>query len=443
MAESIRALEIALDAMPVAVSWASLRNYRVLYMNRAFRQTFGYTLADVSTVGDCIAALPEETDRILVGKRWSALLAKFDGSSEAHMQETEIAVRCKDGTVKTVLNGCVLLPGAKWALATFVDISERKRDEVRLREAEQRARGQQVLQAMLLEHSQEMIVISPKDSRRRAVSPGVFHITGYTPEEYLSLTVEALNHPDDYPRSKAAIERALNGGAPQTVEARIRRKDASWRWIECRLCPYTDPETAEVLGYVASMLDISERKAREAQLSADNERLQQLSEVDELTGLANRRGFNQAFAREASRHTRAEQDLTLLLIDIDSFKDYNDHYGHLEGDACLRELAATMRAILGRASDMIARFGGEEFIVLLPLTDRRGAEKLANSLLAAVRAMKRPHPTSPYKVVTASIGVACWPTDLAVDQQRFINEADIALYAAKHAGRNTVRFADI
>ncbi len=442
MVEQTRALEIALDAMPVAVSWASLKDQRILYMNRTFRQTFGYELEDVPTIGDWIGAYPEETDRILAGQRWRELIDRFDGT-EAGLQSMELSIRCKDGTVKTVLHGGVLLPGANWALATFVDISERKRNELRLLEAEQHARGQQVLQAMLLEHSREMIVISPKDQSRRAVSPGVLHITGYTPEEYLGLNLEEFTHPEDYPRGLAAVERAMRENRWETLETRIRRKDGVLRWIESRIRPYTDPVSGEVLGYVANMTDISERKEQQELLHADKERLEQLAGlagVDELTGLANRRAFNETLSREAARHTRAKQELALLMVDIDYFKDYNDCRGHLEGDACLREVAQAMRRTLGRATDFIARFGGEEFVVLLPMTGRRGAERLAEALLEAVRGLRRPHPTSAHGIVTASIGAACRPPDEPIDDRRLIEEADRALYAAKHGGRNTVRF---
>ena len=272
MVEQIRALELALDAMPIAVSWASLADGRVLYMNRAFRQTFGYTLEDVPTISDWMAAYPHEVDRILICRRFGEMLARFDGSSEARMEDTEIAVRCKDGTVKTVLNGCVLLPGLDWVLATLVDISERKRHEMQLLEAEQRARGQQVLQAMLLGHSQEMIVISPRDQGRRAVSPGVLHVTGYTPEEYLKLDLSKFSHPGDHAIGAVALERVLTGNQAQTLQMRIQRKDGCWRWIESRLRPYTDPVTGEVQGYVANIIDISERKQQEDQFNADKER---------------------------------------------------------------------------------------------------------------------------------------------------------------------------
>ena len=444
MVEQIRALEIALDAMPVAVSWASLEDQRILYMNRMFRQTFGYTLEDVPTIGDWIATYPEEADRVLAGRRWHEAIDSFDGT-EACVQEMEITVRCKNGTVKTMLHGGVLLPGANWALATFVDISERKRNELRLLEAEQRARGQQVLQAMLLEHSQEMIVISQKDPSRRAVSPGVLNVTGYTPEEYLKLDLLKFSHPGDHARGTATLQRVMTENLPQTLQMRVRRKDGGWRWIEARLRPYTDPMTGEVQGYIANIIDISERKEQEDRLIAEKERLQQLADlarVDELTGLANRRAFNETFAREAARHTRGQQELALLLVDIDNFKNYNDHYGHLEGDACLRDVAEAMRKTMGRASDLIARFGGEEFVVLLPLTERRGAEKLAQSLLKAVRAVKRPHPRSEHGLVTVSVGGACWPAQITVDQQRLIEEADRALYAAKHGGRNQACFTN-
>ncbi len=178
---------------------------------------------------------------------------------------------------------------------------------------------------------------------------------------------------------------------------------------------------------------------RTAELQAANTRLQSLARTDQLTGLANRRHFDEVKEDELRRALRSGQDLALLICDIDYFKDYNDHYGHAMGDHCLCAVAQTMRASLARAGDMIARIGGEEFAVLLPATNEVTARMLAQRVRQAVIDCGIAHERSKVaKVVTISVGLAVLTTGDAQDFDALFLRADQALYRAKANGRNQV-----
>jgi len=164
--------------------------------------------------------------------------------------------------------------------------------------------------------------------------------------------------------------------------------------------------------------------------------LQQLLSTDALTGIANRRRFDAALAREWERAARARLPLSLLMIDVDHFKAFNDHCGHQRGDECLRQVARVLVNAVGRPGDLVARYGGEEFICLLPAIDEAGARLVAGRLLRAVRAVAIPHPNSPAGPrLTISIGVAT-TDEFAGGPDALVALADRLLYAAKDAGRD-------
>ncbi|MGP1629111.1 MAG: GGDEF domain-containing protein [Giesbergeria sp.] len=178
---------------------------------------------------------------------------------------------------------------------------------------------------------------------------------------------------------------------------------------------------------------------RTAELQTANARLQNLARTDPLTGLPNRRHFDETKAVEMRRARRNNQSLALLICDIDCFKDYNDHYGHAMGDQCLSVVAHTLQARLARAGDVAARIGGEEFGVILPNTDTAGGHLLAQRLVEAVAECGIEHLYSPAaKVVTISIGLAVLSADANDDFDTLFQRADEALYRAKAAGRNQV-----
>jgi diguanylate cyclase (GGDEF)-like protein len=159
---------------------------------------------------------------------------------------------------------------------------------------------------------------------------------------------------------------------------------------------------------------------------------------DGLTGLANRRCFTQAIERELQRAVRNGLPLSLIMVDIDNFKTFNDQYGHPAGDTCLSTVSAAVQGVLRRPGDMAARYGGEEFAILLPETDTAGAVRIVSDMQAAVRALAIRHEAAPLGVVTLSAGVASWSSGRLIATPGWLIEAaDAALYEAKALGRNT------
>jgi diguanylate cyclase (GGDEF)-like protein len=187
--------------------------------------------------------------------------------------------------------------------------------------------------------------------------------------------------------------------------------------------------------YAALESKVAERTAA---LEEANRKLEQLSVTDALTGLPNRRQFNQALDVEWERARRAGASVGLAMIDIDQFKHYNDHYGHRGGDACLQLVARAMKSGLRAGPDLIARYGGEEFVLLLRDADLTGALACAERVRLAVAALRETHAEATHGIVTVSIGVAaCVPGDQLTAAQ-CLEQADIALYQAKRGGRNQV-----
>jgi diguanylate cyclase (GGDEF)-like protein len=177
---------------------------------------------------------------------------------------------------------------------------------------------------------------------------------------------------------------------------------------------------------------------RERELLATNDRLTVMASIDMLSGLANRRGFQSRLEYEWMKALQYGSELSLLMIDVDHFKLYNDTYGHPEGDACLTRLGETLSAIAGENLGFAGRYGGEEFCLLLPNTDAGRAREVGETVRAAVQELNLPHRTSLHQCVTVSVGVASTRPN---DTQRpgdLIEAADAALYAAKNRGRNTV-----
>jgi diguanylate cyclase (GGDEF)-like protein len=169
--------------------------------------------------------------------------------------------------------------------------------------------------------------------------------------------------------------------------------------------------------------------------------LRALTLTDGLTGVANRRAFDERLDTEWRRCSRAGEPLALILVDIDHFKLYNDHYGHQAGDACLKQAAAAMQHAAGRTQDLVARYGGEEFAILLPQVSAQGAERVACKVLAELEALAIPHQPSPDGRLTVSIGIsACVPGDQTWPAQ-LVHAADALLYDAKAGGRNQYRMA--
>ncbi len=173
-------------------------------------------------------------------------------------------------------------------------------------------------------------------------------------------------------------------------------------------------------------------------LDGANQELKRLSASDGLTGIANRRFFDEHISREWRRARRSASSVALMMCDVDHFKRFNDTYGHQAGDECLRQVAKTIAANLERASDVAARYGGEEFAAVLPETPIGGALFVAEKIRHAIHALNIPHAGSPLGRVTLSIGIACMVPDIDNPYDELLSAADKALYHAKHTGRDRV-----
>lgn len=186
-----------------------------------------------------------------------------------------------------------------------------------------------------------------------------------------------------------------------------------------------------------SFLQRSALRRKEQELLTANAALSRLAAADGLTGLANRRRFDQRLHEEWQRAQRDRYPLSVLMVDVDFFKHYNDHYGHQQGDECLRRLAGVLARQARRPADLVARYGGEEFVLLLPETAAGGALEVAEQLRQEVVALALPHAASTVAaIVTVSVGVASLVPGPELASDRLVAAADQALYAAKHAGRN-------
>ena len=202
------------------------------------------------------------------------------------------------------------------------------------------------------------------------------------------------------------------------------------------------PKHQEILELLGSQAAISLVNARlyeslERKVLMRTEELRQMSMKDGLTGIANRRSFDERLAVELRRGMRSQAPLSLLMIDIDHFKQYNDHYGHFQGDDCIKTVANALMSVVGRASDSVARYGGEEFAILLQETDAPAAVLIANACLSAIAALAIPHATSPVAGhITLSIGICTITVNSEAESATLITRADQALYQAKRGGRN-------
>jgi len=297
---------------------------------------------------------------------------------------------------------------------------------------------------LLAEASSDIIVLSDLDNRRNYASPAITEVLGWLPEEAVARSFLDATHPDDL----AAIERLFrdcrNGAPAESLEYRARRVDGSYAWLEIKPRLYCDASTGQAAGFVTVARDISRRKLEEAEEHKAFETMEHLASSDPLTGIANRRHFDKTIENEWLRAARERTSLSVLLLDVDSFKVYNDVNGHLTGDECLRQVVARILPVVSRPADLLARYGGEEFIVVLPNTDVTGARQMAEWIREAVESAKLPHAGNPpYGVLTVSIGCATVVPRPEITHLHLLEAADRALYRAKSRGRNCVQMAEV
>ncbi|MBR1128807.1 sensor domain-containing diguanylate cyclase [Bradyrhizobium iriomotense] len=307
-----------------------------------------------------------------------------------------------------------------------------------VRQLVQRQRMAQALVAkeanfrLLAEQSSDMVTRIGMDNRLLYVSPACVRITGWSADELLTTSALAGIHPDDMERVEQAITALKNGEAEEArFVYRQRHRDKGEIWAEAALHVTLASDSGEIDGVVAVVRDMTEQKDLQDKLAS-------LATTDGLTGLANRRAFDERLTDEWARARRDGTQLSLLLIDVDHFKKFNDHYGHLAGDGCLRALSRILSAHARRPGDLAARYGGEEFAVLLPNTGPDGCAEVGEAIRQALHDLAMLHAQNPpSRLVTVSVGAAAsLPSETTADSSTLVAAADRALYAAKDRGRD-------
>jgi diguanylate cyclase (GGDEF)-like protein/PAS domain S-box-containing protein len=295
----------------------------------------------------------------------------------------------------------------------------------------------------ILMASPDDITIADLSGKIIMVSEAANRIFGYDPGDGPGMSVMDFIAPEDHERARANIVKMIQENYPGPNEYRAIRKDRSLFDIEVNNALIRDRH-GNPIQMVLIVRDITNRKKAEQkiqilvrQLEIERDLAQRNSLTDSLTGLSNRRFFDTVLQTEFSRHSRSGIPLSLIMIDVDHFKNYNDHYGHLAGDDCLRQIARALKDVVGRGADIVARYGGEEFVVILPDTNRQGAAALAGRIAESVLALALPHATSDTnQYVTISLGAASTADHDLTDCSQLVAHADQAMYQAKNNGRN-------
>ncbi len=286
--------------------------------------------------------------------------------------------------------------------------------------------------------SNDAIWAIDRDFKVIRVNRRLIHLLKKPINEIIGGKCHALFEEQCRSREECPMERILNG-------ERMLQQEKTFSFGTKKQIPFLVTSTPllsldqSVIGLVETFTDITERKHAETMLQLANRELERLASEDGLTKLSNRRRFDEYLALEWRRQMRARGYISLILCDVDFFKNYNDHYGHQAGDDCFRSVADAIRKRVGRPGDLIARYGGEEFAIVMPETDIRGAFQVAENIRQELTKMNIPHARSaaaPY--VTISCGIACMYPDATNDPKSLIEKADQGLYRAKQKGRNCV-----
>jgi diguanylate cyclase (GGDEF)-like protein/PAS domain S-box-containing protein len=289
----------------------------------------------------------------------------------------------------------------------------------------------------LTENSADMIFRCDFAPKFTYVSPSSVRLLGKAPEEFLGLHPSSAVFGDDLVVIRKHIEELSKPGSePSNVAVRFFHKDGSLVWMEVSARMIEDPDTGRPREMILVARDITERKKLEDQLLA-------MAMTDGLTGLSNRRAFDAELELQWRRVLEESSQVSLILLDIDHFKKFNDEYGHLAGDDCLRVVGSAVKSAV-RSTDVVARYGGEEIAIILPATEPAEAVVVAEAVRHAIESLNIPHVRNPEggSKVTASLGVA---TALARAggairmPDSLVLSADKALYMAKAEGRNCVR----
>ena len=271
------------------------------------------------------------------------------------------------------------------------------------------------------------------------IGPQIESLLGWSPQSWATVDDWAARmHEDDRERVVDFCVTQSKGGFDHEADYRALTKDDRHVWLRdvVHVARNLDGSVNSLVGF---MFDISERKIAEEQLAALQKELEILSFEDGLTGIANRRRFDEVMKTEWANARRNSQPLSLVMVDIDCFKNYNDHYGHLQGDESLKRVAQALSAAAKRPRDAVTRFGGEEFALILPESDAASAQKIAERCRSLMFKEQIAHAASPVsQILTLSLGVGTVVPTQEGGMMKFIDAVDRQLYQAKQQGRDRI-----
>lgn len=319
------------------------------------------------------------------------------------------------------------------ALLRVRESRRRQRAERETQESERRFRH-------LAENSFDAVVLRDLSGVRKYASPRFFEMIGRSEKEAEGKQLAAFLHPDSQRVPDASLQQ-LRAGQRRVAElVACLRPDGTIIWLDAVSTCVLGPDGSPV-EIVTNLRDVTEQKLEQDRISNLRTRLEAAAITDALTNVPNRRAFDDVLEREMRRAENGALPISVIMVDIDFFKSYNDHLGHPAGDHALRSVGTCLMIGARRPADLVARYGGEEFAVILPDTDLAGATHVAEELRQAVLGLQLHHPGHPLGVITISLGVATkHPGATVLD---VVQAADQALYAAKERGRNRVELASV
>ncbi|MBB6218894.1 diguanylate cyclase (GGDEF)-like protein/PAS domain S-box-containing protein [Anaerosolibacter carboniphilus] len=326
-----------------------------------------------------------------------------------------------------------IYPDDDGLMVYFFDITDQKKSETQLYENTERFRA-------IFENSAIGIGVVDLDGKPVECNHALLDMLGYTMDEVSKTSFVDLTHPDDVDKDLTLFHDLLLGKrSSYQIEKRYIRKNHQVIWARLTVSPIFNVQ-GEIQFIMSMTENITDMKIAEQKQRELTKELQRLSALDGLTELNNRRAFDEFFNQEWHRCLKDGLPLSLILLDIDGFKKYNDTYGHHEGDTCLKTIATTLKEALHEPNHFICRYGGEEFAVILSDTNQETAEMIAESLRVYVESLQIYHLYSHSgKYVTASLGVSTIIPSIFSNPQQLLKNADKALYEAKDYGRNQVR----
>ncbi|MGR5064133.1 diguanylate cyclase domain-containing protein [Photobacterium sp. DNB22_13_2] len=364
------------------------------------------------------------------------------GNSAAHTWTT-----APDGSSRLLETNCNLLLGDSGEAIGTLSIShdvtdwhemqEVLKSEIEKREVtEQELAQRNTLLDTILSASRDPIALYNEHGVYVGCNEPFARSLGYTQQSLLGKSSADVLEADKLELFRQTDQQVVQQGISVKTDDYVILEDGTPIWYEVLKSPYRDP-TDGTTGVLMMARDVTERKMAEQQLADAIMELQELSFVDSLTKVANRRSFDEQLRKMWYSHIREKNPLTLILCDIDYFKAFNDNYGHQQGDFALREVAKVLRSVVKRETDEVARYGGEEFAFLLPNTSLDGGEVVATAIHQALAEKGLTHRYSDIATtLTVSLGVATLTPQPSQDYGKLVELADVALYKAKAAGRN-------